>query len=302
MISSNSLRASEQSLSGIPEVSVGLPVYNGELYLAEAIQSICDQTFEDFELIISDNASIDCTPEICKELASRDARIRYVRQPRNIGAVRNFDFLARAAKGKFFKWASANDRSDRSMLAKCVDILRKDAGAVLCYGRTCFIDGPGNELGVYEYDFAIEQVQPSERFICARNRMNLNNAQMALIRLQTLRQTRLGRLYPNGDLILMAELALRGTFRLLPDVLLYRRMVEGAASRFMSEREWRVYLDPDSANKGLMTWRSHLDCCWSVIRAPIAWSEKMTALDFVARSAYWDRRKLLSELFERVAR
>jgi glycosyltransferase involved in cell wall biosynthesis len=301
MTSSSARQASEHSVSGIPEVSVGLPVYNGEQYLAEAVQSICEQTFADFELIISDNASTDRTAQICRELASQDARIRYVRQPRNIGAVRNFDFLARAANGKFFKWASANDRSDRNMLAKCVDVLRQDDDAVLCYGRTCFIDGPGNELGLYEYDFAIEQVRPSERFICARNRMNLNNAQMALIRLQTLRETRLGRLYPSGDLILMAELALRGTFRLLPDVLLYRRMVEGAASRFLSDREWRVYLDPDSADKGFTHWRSHLDCCWSVLRAPIAWSEKIAALDFVARSAYWDRRKLWSELFERVA-
>jgi glycosyltransferase involved in cell wall biosynthesis len=284
-----------------PEVTVGVPVFNGEHYLTEAVQSICEQTFEDFEVIISDNASTDRTAQICRELASQDARIRYVRQPRNIGVVRNFDFVARAANGKFLKWASANDCCARTMLAKCVDVLRREDDAVLCYGRTCLIDGRGNEIGLYENDLSVQQVRPSERFIEVRSRMTMNNAQNGLIRVKPLRQTRLGRLYPDGDLILMAELALRGTFRLLPDVLLYRRIDEGAASRFLSDRELRVFIDPDSAHKGFTTWRRHLDCCWSVLRAPIAWSEKMAALDFVARSAYWDRRKLWRDLFERVA-
>jgi glycosyltransferase involved in cell wall biosynthesis len=293
-------QASKHSISGIPEVSVGLPVYNGERYLAEAVQSICEQTFTDFELIISDNASTDLTAQICQELASQDARIRYIRQPRNIGAVHNFDFVARAAKGKFLKWAAANDRCDRTMLAKCVDVLRREDDAVLCYGRTCLIDGRGNELGLYEYDLSVQHARPSERFMCVRNRMNLNNAQHGLIRLPPLRQTRLGRLYPDGDLILMAELALYGTFRRLPDVLFHRRMDEGAASRFLSDRELRVFLDPDSAHKGFTSWRRHWDCCWSVLRAPIAWSEKMATLNFVARSAYWDRRALWSDLRKQV--
>ncbi len=296
MTSSGVRRTNEHPADRTPEVSVGLPVYNGEEYLLESVQGICEQTFSDFELIISDNASTDRTAEICKELASRDSRIRYVRQPRNIGAARNWNFVARAANGKFLKWASANDRPDRTMLARCVDVLQREDEAVLCYGRTRFIDGSGNKLGLYEYDLSFEQRRPSERFISVRNRMNLNNAQQGLIRLHPLRQTRLERLYPGGDLILMAELALHGTFRLLPDVLLYRRMEKGAASRFLSDRELRVFLDPDSAHKGFTAWRRHWDCCWSVLRAPIAWREKASALDYVVRSVYWDRRELWRDL------
>jgi len=287
------------SAAGNPEVSVGLPVYNGEQYLGEAVQSICEQTFADFELIISDNASTDRTAEICREMASRDSRIRYMRQPRNIGAARNFDFVARAANGKFLKWTTANDRSDRTMLAKCVDVLQREDDAVLCYGRTCLIDGSGNELGLYEYDLSFQQSRPSERFISVRKRMNMNNAQQGLIRLQALRQTRLERSYPDGDMVMMAELALYGTFRLLPDVLLYRRMEKGAASRFLSDPELRAFLDPDFARKGFTAWRRHWDCCWSVLRAPIAWTEKAAALDFVTRSAHWDRRELWRDLFKR---
>ena len=279
-----------------PKVSIGLPVYNGERYLADAVQSLREQTFQDFELIISDNASTDRTADICQQLVSQDARVRYVRQPGNIGAVRNFDFVARAANGRFLKWSSANDRCDPAMLAKCVAVLEREEDIVLCYGRTCLIDGHDREMGLYEYDLAVEQERPSARFLEVRNRMNLNNAQNGLIRLDALRKTRLGRVYPDGDRILMAELALYGKFRLLPDVLFYRRMDAGAASHFLSERELRVFLDPESAHRGLTAYRLHSDCFWSVLRAPISASEKLASLDFVVRSAYWDRRELWRDL------
>src|SRR5437899_677493 len=269
MTESGAWQKSVDSPAGNPEVSVGLPVYNGEQYLAEAVQSICEQTFADLELVISDNSSGDLTSEICRAMAVRDSRIRYVRQPRNIGAARTFDFVARAANGKLLKWTTANDPSDRTMLAKCVDVLRREGDAVLCYGRTCFIDGGGNELGLYEHDLSFDQWRPSERFIGLRNRMTVNNAQQGRIRLQARRQTGLERSYPDGDMVMMAELALYGTFRLLPDVLLYRRMEKGAASRFLSDQELRVFLDPNFARKGFTAWRRHWDCCWSVLRAAI---------------------------------
>lgn len=299
MTGSSGWRRKDDSADRIPEVSVGLPVYNGELYLAEAVQSICAQTFTDFELIISDNASTDRTAQICAELASQDARIRYVRQPRNIGAVRNWDFVAYAASGKFFKWASANDRCHPTMLTKCVDALRREDAAVLCYGRTCLIDGRGQETGLYDSDLSFQDVRASDRFIAVRSKMGLNNAQSGLIRLETLKQARRGRLYPGGDMILMAELVLRGTFVLLPEVLFYRRMAEGAASRFLSDWELQSFLDPDSVSMGFTTWRRNWDCCWSVLRAPIGWDEKLRALDFVARCIYWDRHGLWRELFKR---
>ena len=298
MKASETLQSPVNLIADVPEVSVGLPVYNGEQYLREAVLSICRQTFTDFELIISDNASTDCTEEICRELASLDERIRYIRQQRNIGAIRNYDYVVHVARGKYFKWAAANDRVDGTMLEKCVDVLRRESDIVLCYGRTCLIEASGEEMGLYAHDLSVEQARPSERFICVRNRMNLNNSMNGLTRLESLMQTRLGRLYPDGDMVMMAELALAGKFRLLPDVLLYRRMDVGAASRFLSESELRMFLDPDSAHKGLTAWRRHFDCCWSVLRARIPLKEKVVALDFAARSAFWDRRALWRDLLK----
>ncbi len=281
--------------AAIPEVSVGMPVYNGQRFLAATVESILAQTFTDFELIISDNASTDRTAEICGALAAQDARVRYIRQPRNIGAVRNWRFVADAARGPLFKWASSNDRCHPLLLEKCVEVLRRDSCAILCYGRTCLIDGDDRELGIYEYDFAFEQSTPSARFISVRNRMNLNNAFSGVIRLPTLRQAHFG-LYPGGDMILMAELALYGTFVRLPNVLLYRRMDQGAASRFLGVRELREFLDPGTAHRGFTAWRRHWDCWRAVLRAPIPWREKRAALDFLARSVYWDSEELRRDL------
>ena len=72
---------------GLPMVSIGMPIYSGERYIREALDSLLAQTFTDFELIISDNASSDRTESICREYAERDARIIYFRQEENIGAA-----------------------------------------------------------------------------------------------------------------------------------------------------------------------------------------------------------------------
>ncbi len=101
----------EQELSKcIPKVSIGMPVYNGEQYIKEALDSLLAQTFTNFELIISDNASNDDTAAICKEYVLKDSRIRYIRQDINIGAVANFEFVLNKAVGKYFMWAASDDK------------------------------------------------------------------------------------------------------------------------------------------------------------------------------------------------
>src|SRR5208282_399437 len=92
-----------------PMVSIGLPVYNGEAYLRQVLDSVLAQTFSDFELIISDNASTDCTEAICREYAAADARIRYHRQARNRGATWNFRQVALLSSGQYFLWTSHDD-------------------------------------------------------------------------------------------------------------------------------------------------------------------------------------------------
>ena len=92
-----------------PRVSIGMPVYNGEKYLEEAIQSILAQTYSDFELVISDNASTDKTQEICLEYAARDSRVRYHRNEKNLGAAPNYNRTFELSTGQYFKWADYDD-------------------------------------------------------------------------------------------------------------------------------------------------------------------------------------------------
>jgi glycosyltransferase involved in cell wall biosynthesis len=121
-------------------VSVGMPVYNGERFLCEAIESILAQTHTTLELIISDNGSTDSTQEICRTYAQRDERIRYVRQPKNIGPIPNFNFVMQARRGDYFMWAAHDDlRSPEYM--KCVlDELRSDPAAVLAQSWSRMIE------------------------------------------------------------------------------------------------------------------------------------------------------------------
>ena len=76
-----------------PRLTIGLPVYNGEKYIAESLDALLGQSYTDFELIISDNASTDSTGDICRQYEKQDSRVRYVRQPQNIGLAPNHNFV-----------------------------------------------------------------------------------------------------------------------------------------------------------------------------------------------------------------
>ena len=106
-----------------PRVSIGLPVYNGERYIAETLDSLLAQTFHDFELIISDNASQDRTEEICRSYASTDTRVRYVRNATNLGAPRNYRRAFELSSGEYFRWANCDDLFSPESLARCVEVL-----------------------------------------------------------------------------------------------------------------------------------------------------------------------------------
>src|SRR6516164_196463 len=120
-------------MTSVPRLSIGLPVYNGEKYLAESLDSLLGQTFEDFELIISDNASTDSTGDICQRYAKQDSRIRYIRQPRNIGLAANHNFVIGQARGDLFKWAADDDLCARDLVRDCVDALDEYPRVVLTH-------------------------------------------------------------------------------------------------------------------------------------------------------------------------
>lgn len=116
--------------SYIPAVTIGVPVYNGESSIQDALDSLLNQTFTDFELIISDNASTDDTSEICKRYAKLDPRVKYVRQPYNQGASFNFKYVLEKARGKYFMWAAADDLWQPSFLEENYKVISQNPDIV----------------------------------------------------------------------------------------------------------------------------------------------------------------------------
>jgi glycosyltransferase involved in cell wall biosynthesis len=280
----------------VPEVSIGMPVYNGERYLAHTLESLLAQTLADFELIISDNGSTDGTQAICEQFEQRDPRIRYIRHPINKGAAWNWNYVVHQARGEFLKWASSNDYCDPCMLEKCTSVLRNDDRIALCYPLTWMIANDGTRE-VYGGDIDVLQETPSGRFIHLREHLKMNNAQAGVIRLCALRRTRLERTYPHGDMILMAELALYGQYRLLPEALFFRRVDKKSMSFNLSAEELVHFMDPTRRPRSTMISVSrHIDSTWSVLRAGIGVKQTIKALRYIARRAYGERRAICKEL------
>jgi glycosyltransferase involved in cell wall biosynthesis len=125
-------------------VSIGMPVFNGEKFIHEAINSLLSQTFTDFELIISDNASTDKTEAICREYEKKDKRIRYVRQKENIGVIANFKYVLDQSAGEYFMWAAADDVWGKTWIKALLPISTKMQ--CLAYGRLITINNEGLEI------------------------------------------------------------------------------------------------------------------------------------------------------------
>ena len=130
-------------MNAVPRLSIGLPVYNGENFLAESLEALLGQSYEDFELIISDNASTDGTADLCRRYEKQDSRIRYIRQPYNIGLNPNHNFVVKQARGELFKMASHDDLYARDLLKRCVDAFDENPQAVLAHCWEAMIDPSG---------------------------------------------------------------------------------------------------------------------------------------------------------------
>src|SRR5580658_8950940 len=151
-------------MSTVPRLSVGLPVYNSSAYVAQSIDAILGQTFEDFDLIISDNASTDDTGDICRQYVKQDSRVRYFRQPRNVGLAPNHNFCVERAQAPLFKWAAGDDLYARDLLEKCVAALDANPKVVLAHSWTAMIDGNATFYQANAYPLATSAARAPERF------------------------------------------------------------------------------------------------------------------------------------------
>lgn len=282
-----------------PKVSIGLPVYNGQRYLQKALDSLLSQTFNDFELIICDNASIDATPDICREYAARDPRIRYFRNERNIGAAPNYNRAFALARGVYFKWMAHDDILAPTYLERCVAALDANPGVVLCHSKTVFIDENDQVIGYDEDSLHFRHPSVFARYHAyLRVARNWINAIFGVIRADVLRQTVLIGSYSSSDMILLADLVLRGEFYEVPEYLFLRRDHEAASVQANRDYQLRqVWFDPRNRGKIELThWRWSWELLRVIWRAPLTWHDR--ALCF-AHMQWWLRRtrwEMLSDL------
>jgi glycosyltransferase involved in cell wall biosynthesis len=285
----------------MPRVSIAVPAYNCEKYIAQSLESLLGQTYGDFELVISDNASSDGTEEICRRYAALDRRVRYVRRTENIGGPGNFRFVWSLCSGDYHKWSTADDYWHKEFLAKSVAILDQNPDFVLCYPKTRLIDSDGKTISDYEDNLHLIDPSPRVRFRNLLELIGLCNAHLGLIRRSTLALTRLIAPHKFSDNDFLAELVLFGKFYLLPEVLFFRRFHPASSSWARSNDEHqRQYYDPGhQTSYDMHVWRKYWHLTTSVWRAPIPLPDKLGLTREVGRRARYDRGALGRELYAR---
>jgi glycosyltransferase involved in cell wall biosynthesis len=246
-------------------VSIGLPVYNGENFLKCAIESILTQTYTDFELIISDNASEDGTQDICQRFAEKDHRVHYYRNSTNLGLFKNFNQVFQLSKGKYFQWMAHDDLLAPEFLSKTVPILDQNDSIVICHTQEIRIDVEGKTMALFDYPSRASSEIPRERFHDALFVPPVSVS--GLIRSDALRKTRLHLEFIGSDWNLAFELAMLGRFYEVPERLYLRRSHPQESIKLFPKHERMAYSCPSKAKQvSFPTWRQSYEYFRSVQR------------------------------------
>lgn len=269
----------------LPRVSIGLPVYNGEKFFQQTLEALLGQTYRNFELIISDNASTDRTPEICRAYAAKDRRIFYYRHCENMGAAKNFNRVFQWSHGEYFKWAATDDLCAPNFLQRCVETLDQQPEAVLCHPMTKIIDSQGQILGDAPNRLNLQSPSPHQRFMEYQRIIGECNAVFGLIRASALERTNLMGNYIASDSGLLAELSLYGKIIEIPEYLFFRRDHPAASSRNKGQEQLMQFFDPKLKGRIVFPkWRRVYENWVAVMRAPLPFYEKILLSTYLGHS------------------
>lgn len=298
-----------------PLLSVGLFVYNGEGFLEESLHSILNQTFTDFELIISDNASTDRTGEIVKSHGERDNRIRYYRNEKNMGAGWNARRVYELSTRKYFKWAAVDDLIEPDFLRRCVEVLERDPGCVLAHTRTKEIDEHGNFIKDYVTPMKTDYDDPVARF----REMLHSGGHMCyqiygVMRMSALREIPPQGIYVNADGVLLTRMSLLGRFHEVPKYLFLsrrhsRQSMANLPIRVTQPRRFRLTNWYCSSLPGPEWWdpaktraftfpelRLLLEHSLSILRAPLNLQQKLRCYSTLLLWIRWHLKFMLKDL------
>jgi glycosyltransferase involved in cell wall biosynthesis len=292
--------ATSDAMTTSPLVTIGLPVYNSERYLQQSLDSLLGQTYADFVLIISDNASTDGTAEICRRAAASDSRVRYHRNEVNIGNPGNFNHIFQLCTTKYLKWATSDDLWEPTFLERAIEVMERDDSIALCYPKSFVVEADNPEPKPYEDNLHLMQDDPADRFNTLIDSIGLAHQHLGVIRTSCLRQTHLLAAYPGSDINLLAELTLYGKYYELPERLFYRRFhpKSGSWQRTSEKHQREHYMAANSKRMPFLQWRQHLGFMSTVRSSPIPLRSKLRIYRRVLRNMRWNRDCLLREITE----
>jgi glycosyltransferase involved in cell wall biosynthesis len=208
-----------------PLVTVGVPVYNGEEYIQSALDSLLSQIYQNIKIVISDNASVDHTAEICQEYEKKYKKIRYYKNDVNYGSVYNYNKLVDLSDGKYFMWASSHDLWDPSFISKCVSIMEEEKNVVLVYSRTLLIDTDNKPLMITPDEIDTRGMNAVSRYVSIISNLQWCNMFSGVIRRNALIKCERLKDTIGPDNTFLAELSLRGSFAQIKEKLYLRRKI-----------------------------------------------------------------------------
>jgi glycosyltransferase involved in cell wall biosynthesis len=275
----------EEDVGAAPTVSICLPVFNGENYLAEAIESMLAQTFTDFELVITDNASTDRTEEICRKFADADGRVRYHRNERNVGGARNQAIAVDLSKGRYVRLSAHDDKMAPTHLEECLAVLEQRPDVVIVFTSTVVLDDVGAVVGGYHSTRGTGPT-PSARFRELIFRDHNCDAIYGVIRGDALRSVRPMENFIDGDKVFLCRLAFHGPFLSIERPLFYKRF--HPKNHVTNWRDRMAWYNPDAKGKASFpNWLELASFTTAVATAPIPVRERLrcgaTTLHWVVR-------------------
>lgn len=244
-----------------PLVSIGFPVYNGAAHLARAVESILQQDFTHFELIIADNASTDDTEQICRAYEKKDPRVRYFRNSSNIGVNPNHNLVFEKSRGRYFAWAAHDMEQLPGMLSRCVrEIQDGPDNLVLVYPLCELVGETGMPPGWKQLSIATNDPKAYRRVDTVIRNISFVTQHYGLFNADALRKTRLNGSYASSDFVLTAELAMLGEIREIPEILLRRTFSQsqGTAAVVKDHRAWMAWAAPTQRRRSILSVRERL--------------------------------------------
>lgn len=256
-----------------------MPVYNGANYIRDALDSILGQTFEDFELVISDNASTDETGDICRAYVEKDERIKYIRSRRNVGAGPNYRRVFEMSQGQYFKIANHDDVLAPTFIEKCVEVLDQRPDAVCVYPPAVDIDHSGEVVRDLPLRPAFSSPDPGTRIWEALRFGEEPQVLFGVLRADVVAKTGLMPSAPSADRVFLAELVMHGPFIELEERLFLHREHPGrsvyTAGRGHASMAW---WDPSMLKRvSFPYWRTFRSLAGAIRRSPLQGDDRREA-------------------------